>query len=508
MDGAELSRRSLLRAGAGALLASALHPARSLAAASRPTTGTIDLGELRRGTVREVGLPPGTGVVGLQWDRRGPEHPAVWLRARLRDGRWGPWAAAGAQDHGPEGAPRGAQGEPLWVAGARAVQLRSEARLPEARLRLVAAGLAPGEAGLAARDASELPLAQPVLDAGPGQPPVIERSVWARGTQLPRVAPSYGSVELAFVHHTDNPNGYDAAEVPAMLRAIYVFHRDVNGWNDIGYNFVIDLFGRIFEARAGGIDQPVVGAHAGGYNIYSTGIAVLGTFSGTPVSPAAKRSLQRLLAWKLSLHGTPTNGRVIVRVDPAGAVYSRFPANSRVSLPRIAGHRDADSTDCPGQVLYDELPSVRRSAARLAGTPAVATLELIPAPATTPATPAAPSEAPPPQTPAAAVSPPQLVATLRALATGAPLAGLPVVLQARTLARRGELVTETVLAEGITDAEGRWSLAASFAVGAQRTLAVRVVQPGSAAAGACVSPSVAVAPVPALSVPAASAPSF
>ena len=72
---------------------------------------------------------------------------------------------------------------------------------------------------------------------------------------------------MAFVHHTENPNGYSPGEVPAMLRAIYAFHRYVNGWNDIGYNFVIDAFGRIFEARAGGIDEPVVGAHAGGYNL-------------------------------------------------------------------------------------------------------------------------------------------------------------------------------------------------------------------------------------------------
>ena len=88
-----------------------------------------------------------------------------------------------------------------------------------------------------------------------------------------------------------------------MLRAIYAFHRYVNGWNDIGYNFVIDRFGRIFEARAGGIDEPVVGAQAGGYNLVSTGVAVLGSFSDVPISPAARAALERLLAWKLSLHG-------------------------------------------------------------------------------------------------------------------------------------------------------------------------------------------------------------
>ena len=139
------------------------------------------------------------------------------------------------------------------------------------------------------------------------------------------MAPEYGAVEMAFVHHTENPNGYSAGEVPAMLRAIYVFHRYGNGWNDIGYNFVLDLFGRIFEARAGGVIEPVVGAQAGGYNLVSTGIAVLGSFSEVPISNAASQALERLLAWKLSLHGVPAAGRVTVRVNPAGARYSRFP---------------------------------------------------------------------------------------------------------------------------------------------------------------------------------------
>src|SRR5438270_297915 len=79
-------------------------------------------------------------------------------------------------------------------------------------------------------------------------------------------APAYGAVRMAFVHHTENPNGYGASEVPAMLLAIYVFHRFVRGWDDIGYNFVVDLYGRIWEARAGGIDEAVTGAHAGGFN--------------------------------------------------------------------------------------------------------------------------------------------------------------------------------------------------------------------------------------------------
>src|ERR1019366_6228814 len=108
--------------------------------------------------------------------------------------------------------------------------------------------------------------------------PILARRGWAQGVSHPKVAPEYGDVLMAFVHHTENPNGYSAGEVPAMLRAIYAFHRYVNGWNDIGYNFAIDLYGGVFEARAGGIDEPVVGAHAGGYNLLSSGVEGSGSF--------------------------------------------------------------------------------------------------------------------------------------------------------------------------------------------------------------------------------------
>ena len=325
-----------------------------------------------------------------------------------------------------------------------------------------------------------LELATPVLPAGGGQPPIIAREAWARGRCTPRVAPEYGSVRLAFVHHTENPNGYALSEVPAMLRAIFRFHRDTNGWNDIGYNFVLDRFGRIWEARAGGIDEPVTGAQAGGYNYCSTGIAVLGEYGGVRISPAARAALVRLLAWKLALHGTPVSGRVVVRVNPAGAIYSRFPANARVALPRVAGHRDADSTECPGDALYGELRGVRLSAAQLQGTPARLTLAILPA--TAPA--AQPPEATPPSAPPAGAtapsSPPPAPAPFGTLGggllllNGTPLAGASIEIQAREVSQRGELVRESPIAQTETAADGSWSLPLYGA-----TTGVPVIAPGT-----------------------------
>ena len=496
-----ITRRSLLLAGAGAVAGVALKPGAALASLGVGREPELTLRDLALGTLhsrsgRTLRLGSAVQLVGLRW--REPLHAHPQIRVRLADGRWGPWVSAAAHGHGPEGPPAqttaGVSGEPLWTGGSPELQVRSDRALHGARLHLV--GVRPADGAQSAA----LTLAQPVLPAGAGQPPIIARAAWARGTALPRVAPEYGAVELGFAHHTENPNGYTAAQVPAMLRAIYAFHRYVNGWNDIGYNFVVDLYGRIFEARAGGIDEPVVGAHAGGYNLVSSGVAVLGSFSGTPISAAARTALQRLLAWKLSLHGTPSAGRVTVRVNPAGASYSKYPARARVSLPRVAGHRDADSTECPGDALYAELPRIRRTVGRLAGTPVRATLTQIPAAAAPTTEPTAPASPPP------VSSPPQLVAALQLL-DGTPLAGVPLLLQARTVSRRGESVLESTVAEGVTDAQGQCALPASFAAGAAKPLWVRALYAGGAGHGAAVSGAVEVAPPPAISQPPASAPS-
>ena len=509
MRGSELTRRSLLAALAGAGVAHlAESPARALgaltghgarqwgsgarsggapvAAIDRGSRGAPVLFEERLGTVAgEVAVRARApfALVGVQW--RGAPHAGLWLRTAPAPGRWSRWARASHSGHGPDGAEaqraRAAldgrsTAEPLWCGRARLVQLRTATPLRDVSLHFVdPGGVDPGgvgsggvDPGAAARSpralaAGGLPLAEPLLDAGPGQPPIIARAAWAHGSSPPSVTPEYGRVQLAFVHHTENPNGYSAAEVPAMLRAIYVFHRFVRGWDDIGYNFVIDTFGRIFEARAGGIDEPVVGAQAGGYNLVSTGVAVLGDFMSVPISAAAQGALGRLLAWKLSLHGVPIEGRATVRVDPAGAVWSRFPGNARVTLPTVAGHRDADTTDCPGNALYGQLPALRHRAAALAGRPLRLTLAAVGAPRRVPAS-APPATAPlgatpPATTPPVTPSPPELSQQVEGALTyldGRPLAGVSVEIQARVVAHRGEVVKERTVAMAGTDGRGRF----------------------------------------------------
>ncbi len=357
-----LTRRTAIGALAGAGAASLLGPSGALGAATATSRASVFSRFVGRvaGSSREIAAPRAFQLVGVEWGAPGAVD--IELRARRRGGGWSPWAQASVLGHGPDVPARAAPliGDAIWTGPADFVELRSAQPIAGVRLHFVDVGSV-----LGAQIAS-FPQAQPVLGAGPGQPPIIARSAWARGHSPPAVPPAYGDVKLAFVHHTENPNGYSAGEVPAMLRAIYLFHRYTRGWDDIGYNFVIDLFGRIWEARKGGIDEPVVGAQAGGYNTESTGVAILGTFSSVLPAPSAIAALQRLLAWKLSLHGVPTEGSVTVRVNPADAFYTPFKPGALVSLPRVAGHRDGDSTSCPGDALYGRLPAIRPQVTSLA----------------------------------------------------------------------------------------------------------------------------------------------
>ena len=164
-------------------------------------------------------------------------------------------------------------------------------------------------------------------------------------------------MKFAFIHHTVSANDYGPEDSAAMVLGICRYHRNSNGWNDIGYNFLVDRYGTIFEGRAGGIAEAVVGAQAQGYNSQSTGISSIGTFSTAGQTEAGLRAIAHLLGWKLGVHGVPARGRV--SVVSGGGSTNRYPAGSRPSFERISGHRDANGTACPGNGLYGQLEQLR-----------------------------------------------------------------------------------------------------------------------------------------------------
>ena len=118
------------------------------------------------------------------------------------------------------------------------------------------------------------------------------------------------AIHLAFVHHTAGSNSYTRAQSAAIVRGIELYHVKGNGWNDIGYNFLVDKYGQMFEGRYGGMTRPVVGAHSMGFNSGSFGVAVIGDYGSTSITPAARAALVSLLAWRLDLaHVDPLSTR-------------------------------------------------------------------------------------------------------------------------------------------------------------------------------------------------------
>jgi hypothetical protein len=349
-----LTRRQALRLGAGALLAGALRSP-ALAAAARPALFELRLDEHGAGegwrTTPVLRAPGRFDLVGLRWARGGRLEAQV--RARRRGGRWTPWVALPALGpHAPDASRAPAGTDPAFTGAADELQLRLRGSARGLRARFVRALPAAAAARRLARRAQAADIALPGI---------IPRSAWGADAVPPRTDPGYGVVQVAFVHHTVTANDYRPQDSAAIVLGIARFHRDVNGWNDIGYNFLVDRYGQVFEGRAGGVAAAVVGAQAQGYNAQSTGIACLGTFTSVAQTEAGMDALARLIGWKLSLHGVPTLGDVTV--ISAGGETNRFRAGTPVRLPRICGHRDGDRTACPGDVLYRQLDDLRARAA-------------------------------------------------------------------------------------------------------------------------------------------------
>jgi hypothetical protein len=310
-------------------------------------------------TVRDVPLhgertlasaPPSRfDMVGLHW--RGPG--SVDFRTRSLSGRWSAWhrAAPEAEDL-PDAATteshaaRGWRlGNPYWVGASDRIGYRLHGRVTRLRAYFVQS------------TEQRIPLRRLSIS---GSPPLIGREAWGANEAIRRAPPLYArTVQLGIVHHTAGTNSYTASQSAAIVRGIEVYHVKGNGWNDIGYNFLIDKYGQVFEGRYGGVDKNVVGAHAEGFNTGSFGVALIGTYQTVAPTAAEKTALVNLLAWRMDL----------AHVDPLSSVTfasggnARFPVGTPVFLRAVSGHRDTGFTTCPGAVLYALLGTLARQAA-------------------------------------------------------------------------------------------------------------------------------------------------
>jgi hypothetical protein len=329
-----------------------------------------------RWTSPVIRAPKRFDLLGLKW-RSASGHVDAQVRVRRSGGIWSAWTEAPDAHDGPDGRDELRGTEPVWAGPSDELQLRTRRRPRGLRIHFVNAS------GSATRAERARTAVRRALHAGfvsvfsaataraaGEQPAIVTRAEWGADQCPPRDVPSYGTVQMAFVHHTVNANEYTPDQARSMVLGICRYHRNSNGWDDLGYNFLVDKYGTIYEGRAGGIDQPVVGAQVQGWNTQSTGIANLGTHSTVAQSEVALDAIARLIAWKLPLHGVPVTGQVALR--SGGGSENRYPAGTMVALDRISGHRDGGKSECPGEALYAQLPQLRAMAQQRA--PAVVPL--------------------------------------------------------------------------------------------------------------------------------------
>jgi uncharacterized protein with LGFP repeats len=302
-------------------------------------------------------------MVALTW--RGSSTPDAEVRVRDSDG-WGAWTRLeeltdGPDTTSPEGSPvRGT--ELRWVGPSSAAQLRTHGPQPPA-LELVLVDPGSRAADRAAGAPSTDRGAARRRDHAP-RPATLGRRDWGADGSLRNGSARYtGRIKQVHLHHTATGNDYSEADVPAIIRGLYAYHTRTLGWFDLGYNFVVDRFGRTWVGRSGGAAKRVLGAHTLGFNHRSVGIAVLGDFETSPPSRAALKAVVHLAAWKLDRDGRKAVGWT--RVTSKGS--DLYPAGQSVSRPIVAGHRDTNETACPGARLYARLDAVRqRTQARIA----------------------------------------------------------------------------------------------------------------------------------------------
>lgn len=307
--------------------------------------------------------------------REGGPLPALAIRSRNHSG-WSPWVGVFSDE---AEAPDGLAGEegsqssggavgPIWVGeGTAEVEIAQAGSSP---IALVIEALTPavptlGEAA-ALREYDSLQAAQP------SQPFIRPRSAWTdapwefENDDCEDGPLNARNVEAMVVHHTVTSNDYSPEQVPGLIQGIRRYHVNTRGWCDIAYNFMVDRFGGLWEARMGSITEPVIGGHTLGFNTATSGIAVLGTHTGLAAPTSVVESITALADWKLGQYGADPLGEVWLKSRTSHAGRLKYPDGSWVSSPRLVGHRELVTTSCPGNGLHPLIPGIRSAMAATA----------------------------------------------------------------------------------------------------------------------------------------------
>ena len=186
------------------------------------------------------------------------------------------------------------------------------------------------------------------------RPEIRPRSAWAGDLPVTGELVPEDDVRFLLVHHTASGNDYGPDQVVDQIRSFYELHTGpAKGWPDVAYNFLVDRYGTIWEARAGSIDGPVRGDATGGSQGFALLCCSIGDHSLEPMTPAATDAMVRLLAWLGERYGVDTTPGATVSFESRGS--SLWAEGVAVTASTISGHRDMSSTSCPGDFVYGEL---------------------------------------------------------------------------------------------------------------------------------------------------------
>lgn len=297
-------------------------------------------------------------MLGVTWKMM-PVGATVQVRVRTASG-WQPWQTLQNEATSTEGGRQGTEAVHVGSANAAEARILAPATTTTtptgARLTLIDSRVLEGD-GSGQR---MMVRAAAVTTAVPAQPSMVSRAAWGADEGLLRYNGSScvnatidTTIKAAIVHHTAGTNNYTASQSASIMRGIYAFHVKDRGWCDIGYNFLIDKYGTIFEGRHGGVTSPVHGAHATNWNTDTVGVSVMMDSSKAQQSPEAMSAVSRVLAWKLAGNYRSATGTLTL----AGK-----------NINRIARHGDVMSTDCPGTNITAYMPTLRQDVAnRMAG---------------------------------------------------------------------------------------------------------------------------------------------
>ncbi len=305
--------------------------------------------------VPSVEIDEAFDMIGLLWE--GGDVSELWLQVRNPEGIWGDWVRVDVDaDHAPDDQSGRSGSSPVYTGPATGARfavhgdpIGVEAMLINTQA-LESTGEVGGPAGLVSAGNAPVP-------SWPGASFVQNRSAWdSTGCRREGAETSYSSAKAIVIHHTAGSNNYTQAQVPGIIAGHCLYHVNGRGWDDIGYNFLVDKFGTVWEGRTGSKTSPVQGAHTGGFNSQTQGIAMMGNFDSVAPTDATITGLKVALNWLTGWHSIDPTGSVTL-VPGTGAVG--FTPGQAITSLSIVGHGDLGSTSCPGGIFYATLATVR-----------------------------------------------------------------------------------------------------------------------------------------------------